>query len=194
MPPDVVVVAENAVLVARQEADRVRSLPVLEMQQAVREQSLHRLHELLDQCIDFVIVRRRLAKAEIERIGAKGGIGGADVEQDRRQSVRWHARTGGIELQLSDRDAHAVGADVAEPQNAPASGDANGADIGHRPIAQHLDHAALHVARDIHAKRTPIDMAELEAGLGNGRVIENGDEARRIGHHHVIEEGLVAIV
>ena len=36
-------------------------------------------------------------------------------------------------------------------------------------------------------------MAEGEAGVGDGRVIEDRYEARRIGHHRAVEQRLVSV-
>lgn len=42
--------------------------------------------------------------------------------------------------QFADRDAHAVGAEIAEPENAAAVGDADDPHVLHRPVAEHLAH------------------------------------------------------
>jgi hypothetical protein len=115
------------------------------------------------------------------------------AEQHRQQAVGRYRCARGIELQLADRDAHAVGADVAEAQDAPARGNANEAHLPHRPVAQHFGDAAFHLAREVHATRAAKDVAEGEAGIGDRRVIEDRDEPRRVGHDRPIEERLVAV-
>ena len=154
---------------------------------------LYRLDEFLDEFVQFLVGRRLFAQTEIERIGAKRVVGRADVEQHRQQAARRHRRAGGVELQLADRDAHAVGADVAEAQDTPARGNANEAHVLLGPIAQHLGDAALHFAGYVKAARTAIDVAESEAGVGDGRVIEDRYEARRVGHHGAVEQRLVPV-
>ena len=62
-----------------------------------------------------------------------------------------------------------------------------------RPVAQYLGNAALHCTREVHAARAPVDVAEGEAGIGDGRVIEDRDEPRRIGHHGPVEQRLVPV-
>jgi len=45
--------------------------------------------------------------------------------------------------------------------------------IPFRPVLQNLGHPALHVARDVHAARTAVDMPESETGICHGWIIQN---------------------
>ncbi len=96
-------------------------------------------------------------------------------------------------MQLPDRNAHPIGTDVPESENAPAGGYADEAHIPRRPVSQNVRDASLHIAVDVHAARAAIDVAEREASVGNGRVIDNRHEPRRIGHERVIEQRLVPV-
>ena len=80
---DVVVVDEVIVGVARQQPDRVGALPVLEMHADAGEHLVGRRHELVGERVHLVRGGRHLAQPEVERVGAQGGVGGADVEQHR---------------------------------------------------------------------------------------------------------------
>jgi hypothetical protein len=143
---------------------------------------LHRLHKLFDQRIKLLLRRGRLAQAEIERIGAQRLVDRADVASSTgsRQLGGTAAHTV-LELQLADRDAHTVSANVTEAENAPPCRNADEAHVPRRPVAQHLGDAAFHLARDVHAARVAVDVAEREAGVGDGRVIDDRHETRRIG-------------
>ena len=65
---DVVVVAAHLVAVARQQVDRVAARPVLEVDAAVREHLLHRLHELVHEGVQLLGRRARPPQPEVERI------------------------------------------------------------------------------------------------------------------------------
>ena len=86
----------------------------------------------------------RLAQAQVERVVEQLSVVGADVDVHRQQVLRRHGGAGGVELQLADRDTHAVGAQVAQAEDALAGGDADDAHVLLRPVPQHLlDPAAL---------------------------------------------------
>ncbi len=96
-------------------------------------------------------------------------------------------------MQLADRDSHAVGADIAEAKDAASCRNADETYIPLRPVAQYFGDPSLHLACDIHASRAAKDVAEGEAGIGDGRVVEDWYEACRIGHKCAIEQGLIPI-
>lgn len=133
---DVVIVAQHTVLVAVEHADRVGALPVLEMHTGAGEDLANRLDELLGQLVEFGLARRQLAGAEIVGVGAQVLVRGADIEQDGQEHIRRHGGAGGVELQLADRDAHAVRTDVAEAEDAAAGRDADEAHVLLGPVAQ----------------------------------------------------------
>ena len=47
--------------------------------------------------------------------------------------------------------------------------------------------------RQVHAARPAVDVAEFQAGLGDGRVVHDGQEAGRVRHERAVEEGLVVV-
>jgi len=118
---------------------------------------------------------------------------GAGIEIHGQQVLRRHARTGGVELQFADGDAGAIGAQVSKPENAASIRDADEPDILLRPVSQNLLHLTAARYRQVHAAGLAIDVAELETGLPDGRVIDDGQKARRIGHYGPIEKRLVVI-
>jgi hypothetical protein len=102
-------------------------------------------------------------------------------------------RAGGVELKLSDRNSHAVGAEVAEAEDAPGVGHADDAHVLERPVAQHLLHMTAPRDRQVHAPRAPEDVAKLQAHFADRRVIDNRKEPRGVRHDRSVEERLVVI-
>jgi hypothetical protein len=51
----------------------------------------------------------------------------------------------------------------------------------------------LFISRVMYTPRATVDVAEGEAGLSDGRVVEDRCEARRIGHYGAIEQCLIAV-
>ena len=76
--------------------------------------------EGLDEVVVVLAADALVPPADIERIGEAVGVVGADVEEDRQRRRRMQAGAGGVERELADRDAHAAGALVAEPEDALA--------------------------------------------------------------------------
>src|ERR1017187_7987375 len=82
-----------------------------------------------------------------------------------------NAGAGGIERQLADRNAHAVGAEIAETQDALAVGDDDELRrIG--PIAQQFSNASAIVGADEEAARPLKNMTESLAGKAHRRSVE----------------------
>lgn len=189
---DIVVVAEDAVAIALKHADRVGALPILEVDAAVREDFLHGLDALCGQRVELGFRQRLLARAHVERIGAQLLVRGADVEEHRQQARRRDGCACGVELQLADRDAHPVRADVAESENPAAGRHADEAHIALRPVAQHVGDPAFHIAGNVHPARAVIQVAELQAGIRYGRIVADRDEAPRVRHDRPVEHRLVA--
>ena len=167
--------------------------PVLEVDAAVREDLLHRLHELVHEGVQLLGRGAPPPQAEVERIVEIGLVVGAGVEVHRQQALRRHAGRRRVELQLADGDAHAVGAQVAQAEDAAAVGHADDAHVLDRPVAQHLLDVPLARDRQVHAARPAVDVAELQAGLADGRVVHDGQEARRVRHQRAVEERLVVV-
>src|SRR2546421_169971 len=82
------------------------------------------------------------------------------------------AGNGGAERQLADGNAHAVGAEIAEPQNALAVGDDDqfGA-IG--PVLQNLGDVAAFFRGNEHAARTLEDQSVFLAGKPHRRRVDD---------------------
>ena len=64
----VVVVAGDLVAVAGEQRDRIRTCPVLEVDAALRENLLHGIHELVNECVQLLGRRAMLPQSDVERI------------------------------------------------------------------------------------------------------------------------------
>jgi hypothetical protein len=189
------VVIVDAVLIAitLQQVDGVHSGPILEVNAAFREHLLYGLDELVHEGKELGRRGACLTHAQVKGIVQILLVVGAGIEIHGQQVLRRHARTGGVELQLADGDAGAVGAEIAEAEDAPAVRNTDEPDILLRLVSQDLLHAAAAGCRQIHAARLAIDVAELETGFPDGRIIDDRQKARRIGHYGPIEERLVVV-
>jgi hypothetical protein len=123
-----------------------------------------------------------LPQADVERVGEIGFVICAGVQVHRQQTLRRHAGGGGIQLQLSDRNAHAVGADVAQAEDASGVGHADEAHVLDRPVSQYLLDVPLAFDRQIHTHWATHDVVELHAGLADRRVVHDFEEAGRVRH------------
>ena len=133
---DVVVVAADPVAVAGQERHGMKIREVLELDATVREDFLHGHHELFEEGVVLVAPNPRLTQPEVERIGQQRFVVGTHIKSDGQRDLGRHAGAGGVERQLTDRDAHAVDTQVAQAEDALAVGDDREADIFLRPVAE----------------------------------------------------------
>ena len=189
----VVIIDAVFVAVALKQVHGVCAGPILKVNAAFREHLLHRLNELVDEGIKLLGRRAGLAHSQVKRIVQILLVVGAGVEIHGQQVLRRHSCAGGVELQLADRDSGAVCAEVAETEDAAAIGDADESNVFLRPVSQDLLDLAAARHREIHAARLAVDVTELEAGFADGRVIDDRQKARRVGHDRPIEERLVMV-
>ena len=190
---DVVVVAGHLVAVAGQQGNGIDPGPVLEVDATVREDLLHRLHELVHEGVQLFGRGALLPQADVERIAEIGFVVGAGIQVHRQQARRRHARRRRVELQLADRNAHAVGAQVAQAEDAAGVGHADEPHVFDRPVAQHFPDVPLAGDRQIHPVRAAEDVVELQAGLADRRVVHDLEEAGRVRHQGAIEQRLVRV-
>jgi hypothetical protein len=99
-----------------------------------------------------------------------------------------------VESELADRDPHAAGALVAQPEDPLVIGDHDQPDVLEGGVAQDLEHAAAMVGGDPQPPRAAEDVAELLAGSSDGRGIDDGKELLDVIDEHAVEEMLIAIL
>ena len=135
---DVVVEAAHPVAVTAQQAERVVIGEVLELHDHARKHFLRGGDEFLDQFVVGIAGDAALAQAEVQGILEQRFVVRADVEHDRQALPRMQARAARVQRKLADGDAHAVRAEVAEPQDAFTVGDDDHRRLPVRPVAHDL--------------------------------------------------------
>ena len=133
---DVVVERRHAALVAVEQAQRVGLLEVLELDHAARPDLLDAADEGLDERVVLGAAQPRRPIAEVERIGEERRVVGPDVERDRQGQGRVDPAGRRVQRELADRDGHAAGALVAEPEDPLVVGHDDEPDVLERPLAQ----------------------------------------------------------
>ena len=109
--------------------------------------------------------------ADIERVGQKLLVVGADVEKNRQCRRGVQAGASGVERQLADRDTHAAGALITKPEDALAVAHHDGLDAVEARIVEDAAHPVLEWKAQEQAARLAEDAAELlTAETDRGRV------------------------
>ena len=166
---------------------------VLELDQHARENAARGGDEFVDELVIGRAGEALLPYADVIRIGQKRFIVGADVEHHRQAELGVDAGAGRVKRQLADRNAHAVGAEIAEAEDALAVGDDD--QLGRiGPVAQHRSDAAAIVGADEQAARALEDVAELLAGEAHRRRVDERLNLVDIVGHDAEEQRLVAVV
>ncbi len=191
---DVVVEARDAVLVAVEQAQRVVLLEVLELDQAARPDLVDPDDERLDQGVVLGAAQARRPIAEVQRIGEQRGIVGPDVERHGERQGRVDAAAGGVQRELADRDGHAAGALVAQPEDPFVVGHHDESHVLERALAEDLGDAP-HVGRgDPGPAGAPDDVAELLARPPDRRRVDDRQELLEMLREQSIEQRRVAIL
>ena len=145
-------------------------------------------------CRILVAALRGCTQPEVERIGEQCFVVGAHIKGDGECDLGGHAGAGGVECELTDRDAHAVDSQVSEPEDARAVGDDGEADIFVRPVAEQLRQAASSIDGEVEASRPAENVAKLLAGFAHGRRVDERHEVRRVRHQGLVVESLVVVL
>lgn len=161
---------------------------VLKLDEALGPLVLDRAKELVDE-LEVVLIRQpAVAGANVERVREQRLVVGAKVELDRQRVRRVEAAAGHVERDLADRDAHAVGALVAEAENAPAIGHDDDVDVGHGHVVEDLPHAPLVRGRDEDALGPAPELAEADAGLADRRRVDDRQALDQVVRDKLVEE------
>ena len=171
---DVVIEAEDLVLVAFEKVEGVVVAEVLELDEDVGPAAAGFGDEFLDEFVVGFARHAFLTQAEVHRIVQVFRVVRADVDGDGKRLFRGDAGAGRVERELAAGDAHAVDTEVAEAENALAVGHDDDVDFLVRAVFNDFADAALVVDRDEGAARIAVDMAELLADLADGRGVDHG--------------------
>ena len=190
---DVVVEDGNLVAIFVQQTESRMIGEILELDQHAGERRARGGNEFVDELVIGGAAQPLLAQSDIIGIVQQRFVVGADVQHDRQAELRVHAGAGGIERELADRNAHAVGAEVAEAEDALA--------VGHHdklcrigPVAQQFGDAPAIVGADEKAARPLEDVAEPLAGEADRRGVDKRLDFIDVVAHDAEEQRLVAVV
>lgn len=152
------------------------------------------LHELVDEVIIRLARHSLVLQTDIERIVQELLVVGADVQDDGETLVGLDAGQGSVEGQLPDGDAHAVGAQVSQAEDALSVRDDDGADVLFRPIPEHAVDVALVVDGDEEAAGAAVDDAKLLAGQPDRGGVDDGHHVLHVLREDPVKETLVTIL
>ena len=190
------VVVEQASLVAilLKQPERVNVAEVLELDKYARECFVCGRYKFFDQVIVLLAPNPPAFQAVVQWVIEQGLVVGANIQHD-GHAMRWvYARAGGIKRELSDRNAHAIGAEIAEPEYAFTVGHDNDLDILVRPISQQFPNLAMVIQRDIKTTRITIDVLKFLACLAHRRCVDNGHHLFDVVHYYAVEQRFVSIL
>mmetsp|Transcript_25597 Transcript_25597/g.80132 ORF Transcript_25597/g.80132 Transcript_25597/m.80132 type:complete len:512 (+) Transcript_25597:550-2085(+) len=193
---DVIIEAGALVLVLVQEAEGVLVAKVLELQQHLVAVLVARSR---DELVHELIVGRAaiavVAQPDVARVGEELLVVRANVDVHRQAGARVDAGAGRIERQLADGDAHAIHAEVAEPEDTLAVGEDDGGNVLLRPVVQHLADVTLVPQTQVEApRRLGDDLAPLLACLAHRRRVHERHELGHVAHEQrVVEVRMAAL-
>jgi hypothetical protein len=173
---DVVVEAAQLVPIMRQQPVGVANRKILPVQQYVRPARAHGIDERGNEVVVGGAAHAFVPPADVERVGQKLFVVGADVEEDRQRDRRMQAGAGGVERELADRDAHAAGALVAQPEDAFAVAHDDDVDAVKARVFEDAADAVLQGKAQEQPARLAEDEAELLTAKPYRRRIDNGHQ------------------
>jgi hypothetical protein len=104
------------------------------------------------------------------------------------------ASTRHIQVQLADRNAHPLHAQVAQPEDAAAVRQHNDVHAITRPVVGHGVHVTPVLQRKVHATRAPIQPAVLQAHLADGGCVNDGRGFLHVVDDYLVKQRLVAVL
>ncbi len=126
---DVVVEARDAVAIAIEDLDGVVLLEVLPLQHGARADVQDGADEGLEEIVVLGAAQPPLAIPDVERIGQQILVVRAHVQRHWKRVGRIYARSGGVQGELPDGNAHAARALVPEAENPLVVGGNHQADL-----------------------------------------------------------------
>lgn len=192
---DVVVEHRGAAAVLVEEAEAVGVAKVLELEQdRLAEAALGGGDELVDELVVRVAADALVAEADVEGVFQQGLGVGTGVDADGEGEGRVEPAVRRVALHFTHGDAHALDAQVAQPEHALAVGEADELHVALRPVLEHRVDAPAVRHRDEEAPRAAEEEAVLEARLPDRRAVDDGLQLLGIVHQHPVEEALVALL
>src|SRR5262249_41906680 len=191
---NVVVEGAELIPVAGQKSGGVRTGKVLPLQQNMRPALLHAGHESIHEIVVVLAAHAVMVPADIDRTVQPLLIVGSDVEQNRKTVFRMDPAERRVKRHLSDRDSHAPGALIAEPQDSLAVAHHNALDVVVVRVAQNLTDAILVWIAQEQAARLSPDLAETLTAFTHSRRVDERQHLLDVTNQERIEKRLVGIL
>jgi len=191
---NIVVEARQMAPVVPQQPERVRVAEILPLQERLWKDGPDRGHKFIDEFIVERTAHPRLLEADVEFAPAQLRVIGADIERDGEGVAGMDAGARGVEREFAHRDAHAQGAEIAEPEDAFAI---RGDDQPHaflRPEAEDLRDPSALAQADEEPARPAIDGAVFQTRLPDRRRVDDRHHLLDVLGHEPVEEDFVAIL
>ena len=135
-----------------------------------------------------------MTPAHIQRVVEQLLVVGADIQHDRQGVGRADTAAGGIERQLTDRDAHPADTLVAETENTLAVGHHDHFDVMVRYVLQDIVEVVPILVGDEHAARATVDFRETLTGGADGGGIDNRHHLIEMIANQAIKQGFVGVL
>src|SRR5581483_5183259 len=117
-----------------------------------------------------------------------------DIERDRQRERRVDSRARRVQRELADRDAHAAGALVAEPEDPFVVGRDDQPHVLVAGVPQQLGDPVDVVGGEPQAPRPPRDVAVRLTRLADDRRVDDRHELLEVLDQQAVEQGLVSVL
>jgi hypothetical protein len=193
VPLDVVVEGEDPLAVAREDLEGLVLSEVLPLEKGIGKVSLHAEDEPLDDLLVLLPLEAAVAVAEVERVGEKPLVVRADVEADGEADGRVEASGGHVEAHLTDRDSHAVRAEVAEAEDPLAVRHHDEGDVRPAERLEDLVDPVDVLRAHVDASETTLDVAQLQTRQPDGGRVDDGHHLGQVVAEEPVEERLAPV-
>eukprot|EP00955_Chlamydomonas_euryale_P076343 362619-Chlamydomonas_euryale.AAC.3 len=158
-----------------------RYVSILKLHDAMAKHVVHRRHELAHECVVSVarqaLIPYALVPGRVEQLLADG-----------QAASRVDTGSGGVERDLAFGDPHAVGAQVAEPEDALAIGDNDDTNALLRQRPQRLcDVPTVLVTTQVHAVELHRQLVVLLAGLAHSGGVDERQNLLLVPHQQAVK-------
>lgn len=193
-PLDVVVEGEEFVAVAGKDRQRMCGREVLPLQQHVGQLLAHRGDELIDERVVIVVVDTSVPPSQIPRVIEQFAVVGSHIEHDRQGASGVDTTNERVEGQLSDRDAHAADALIAQAEDPLSIGHHDHVDLTLGPVVQHLVKAVPLGVGHEQSPRPPVDLTETLACLPHCGRVDDRQSLGDVVEQNPVEQSLIAVL
>jgi len=167
---------------------------VLKLYHHSRE-TLHQSHQhLLAKCIVLASPDTCLLQPRVEFVIDQRLRVGAHVDREWDAPVRMDSTAGSVQVEFSHRDAHAIDAQVSQPQDPLAIRQHHHVHIIAGPVVNDLLYASPALDRNVHAFRLSDDLSVLLTCFSNSRCIDPGHHIVNVCGNQLIEKNIIAIL